>query len=194
MKKLLICCIIFWCLFELIFPCMLFAEEGDIPSDHINTLWKVAAQENVIDNLLTNMNAVPQAYSATHSQNDWVIWLKMEIAVNFGAVFYHQVFEDILAKIVGYNYGNPRIDEQYEPPENVNTSTANTITCDDDPTQADRDVLLYERVSGVFTEKAAGSLNTGTWTFSGIPAGSLYILVYDDDGAAFPTEYLTVTN
>lgn len=190
MKKILsISFLIFLVTFSL--PC--FATEGDTPTDHINTLWLISAETDVIDDLLTNMNAVPQAYAATHSQDDWVTWLKMEIAVSFSKVYYHQVFVDILAKIVGYNYGNARIDTQYESPENINSGTANTITCDEDPTGENRDVLLYKRVSGTFTEQAAGALATGTWTFSSVSAGTLYILVYDDF-ASFPTEYITVTD
>lgn len=187
MKKLIVAIV---CTFLL--TSTVFAAPGDEVSDHINDLWKIAGQANVLSDLVVNMNTVPSSYAATHSQNDWVTWLKMEIAMDFGKVFYAQVYVDIVDKIVGYNYANARIDDQYKPPQNVQVSTGE-ITCDEDPTGESRTVLLYQRVSGRYTEQSvSGSLDTGTWTFSSVPAGSNYVLAYDDAFASFPTEHITV--
>lgn len=187
MKKLLIVTIIL-----ILFTSAAFGAPDDILDDHINAIWLITAKTDMLDILLTSMNAMPQGFRSIHNQNEWAIWLKLEIAINPAKFFPPQVYTDVLNKIIGYNYETAEIADEYKAPENIQVTTGQ-ITCDEDPTGESRTVLLYKRVGLIFTEQAiTGNLDAGTWTFSSVPTGSNYVLAYSDNFQSFPTEYITV--
>lgn len=173
-------------------PFQVFADAGDTLDDMYNAMWLIAAQTNMLDNLLTNMNAMPEAYQATVSQTEWATWLKLKIQLDLTRLFPTQVYTELLNRVIGYNYGNARFADEYAPPDCTVNGT--NIECDEDPTGAARTPVLYRRVALVFTEQAvSASFSVDTWTFSSVPANSNYVIAWSDNFASLPTEYITVS-
>jgi hypothetical protein len=190
MKKLLLSLLIFSLL-----PFFTMAEPGDELSGLHKTIWLITAHSSpdILATLLTNMNSLDDSYQASNSQQEWAIWLKLYVAVEFGKIYYQQVYTDILSKIIEYNFGNAQVAPEYLPPQGC-SKVSSTITCDEDPTGEERTILLWQRLSGTFTEQSVtGILDSGTWTFSSIPIGSNYVVAYDDNFQSLPSHYFTVS-
>lgn len=179
----------------LLLSCLLatsvFAAPGDTLSDHYNAMWLIAANTGMLSTLLSNMNTMPAAYVTVHSQNEWAVWLKIQIALDFNRIFAPQVYKDILAKVVGYNYEDARFGDEYKAP--ACTVNGSNIECDEDPTGDARTPLLWRRVSGTFTEQSlTGTLDAGTWTFASVPSGNYYTVSWSDNFQSLPCEYLSI--
>ncbi len=170
-----------------------FGDAGDVVADKENATWQIAAAGGM-STITTTMNGMPTGFHASSSPNIFVNWMQITFAqsASLAKSFPDEVYYLILDKIIGYNYDNARVPDWAAPPGNTAVVTT-TITCDEDPTGANRDVLLYAWDFADFTESAVvGSLAGGTWTFSGVSAGN-YVLAYDDGFVSLPTAYLTVS-
>lgn len=169
------------------------ADPGDTINDTTNAVWLVTSKTisatPFMTFLLNKMDTMPEAFAASNTMNEFIPWMRIEIAANFTKFFPTITYQTIIGKIVGYEYNNPHILETYNSPQNEAVVTT-TITCDEDGIEViPRDVLLYKLVGGIFVEQAAGTFTT-EWTFSGLSAGS-YILVFDDL-VSLPTILLVV--
>ena len=195
MRKLMI----FLVFVSLTFTMNVFAEPGDILVDRDKAIWLIATKtsedypDGIIENLLEKMAAIPEAYTAEADQQEWANWLKFDISLAFGGkIFNRSVYAAILYAVEGYNFGDPRIADERKAPNC--TAGVGQITCDEDPTGAERPIRLWRYVSGEFMQQTLeGVLSEGTWTFSGIPGGTGNLtLAYEDAFQSFPTVFLTV--
>lgn len=172
-----------------LFVSLSFAAEGDKVPDKYNAVWQMAASG--LSTLMTKMDGLPDAYQATQSMNEWTTWIRLEYAQpgSLGKIFPLEVYSFVIGRLIGYNYGDTEIYEDYKAPSC--SGGVGEITCDED-TVSSRDVICYSWDFVDFTEFAAGSLAAGTWTFSGLAAGN-YVCTFDSTFDALPTAYLTVT-
>ncbi len=188
MKKIISLCLISC----LLWTSVAFAAAGDVVSDKYNAIWQIAASG--LTALMTKMDGLPDAYQATQSPLEWVTHMRLEYAqsASLGKIFPNDVYVFIVGRFVGYNYGSTAIDINFVAP--VCVGGTGQITCDEDNVQTPtgRDVLCYSWNFVDFTELAAGTLATGTWTFSGLSAGN-YVCTFDSTFDALPTTYITVT-
>ena len=182
--------IIRWCILSVWLGCAagVSAEQGDIVSDKYSAAWQIAASG--LSTLMTKMDGLPDAYQAVASMNEWIPWIRLEYAQpgSLNKIFPDEVYAFVMGRFVGYNYSKTAIHEDYQPPDC--TGGSGQITCDED-TVSIRPVVCYAWNFVTFTEIAAGSLNAGTWTFSGLAAG-YYVCTFDSNFDALPTQYLTV--
>lgn len=191
MKKILISLLL---ISVLLIPALSFAAPGDVVPDHQAAIWRIASHStNQLAGLLTAMNTLPEAYRANNSQSEWAVWLKIQIALDFsGKMYYGQVYTDVMDRIINYNYTGAEIAPEYAAP----TCTVNgtNIECDEDPTGAARNIVIYRYISGEFIEQnLTGTLDTGTWTFGPIASGTTNItLAYADEFASFPCVFLAI--
>ncbi len=181
--------IISLCLSLVLWSTVAFAAAGDIVPDQYNAAWQIAASG--LSTLITKMDGVPDAYQATQSMSEWATWIRLEYAQSgsLGKIFPIEVYSWLIGRFVGYNYGDTEIYEDYVAP--VCSGGSGQVTCDED-TISSRDVVCYSWNFVNYTELAAGTLATGTWTFSGLSAGN-YVCTFDSTFDALPTSYITVT-
>lgn len=167
-----------------------FASPGDKVADKYNAAWQIAASG--LTTLLSKMDGLPDAYMATQSMDEWATWMRLEYgqSTSLNKIFPVAVYSFLISRLVGYNYGDTEIHDDYKPPTNPAVDGSD-ITCDEDPTGAARTVLLYKWDYVKFEESSiSGSLSAGTWTFSSVSSGS-YVLAYSGFDA-LPTIYLTI--
>jgi hypothetical protein len=161
-------------------------------------VWQIATLVNgtfpsgIVAFLVANMDAVSVVYASSADIEEWTIWLRISLSQAFGAVMFpKEVYNEIVYSVENYEYGDPRVFAAKASP----TCTAGTqqITCDEDPTDLGRNLLLWRIVNNEYVEQdpvALGysmALDAGTWTISDVPANTDYIVSYDDDMASFPT-------
>ena len=160
-----------------------FAAPGDVVPIATNILWQCSAtlnMNNASNSLLSAMNGMSPGYASKSSMNEFAIWLKIQLAQS-GSMdneFPDVIYQTLIGKVVGYGYGTPSVGANFLPP--VCVLDGSNITCDEDPTGQSRDVLLFSWNYVDFTEASAGSLNTGTWTFTSLSSETNYVAAYDD--------------
>ena len=163
----------------------------------LNAMWQVAATLNFsgTNSLTTILTTQPDGVYALANMNDMIPWLKWELGKDGSLAkwFPNEVYQAILAGFENFAYNKTAIIASKAPPTNASGGSGQ-CTCDEDPTGAARDVICWKWNYVDFDSQAAGSLDGGTWTFSGLDAGN-YVLTYDDysTNESFPTTYLTVT-
>ena len=189
---------------------LIFADPGDVLVGRDKAIWQVATyQENdgtppdfpdgLMAYILTNMAAVPSNYAADADIQEWVGWVRIEFAQIFGVIFPKEVYNALVYAIDYYQYGTPQIAANRAAP--ACTAGAGQITCDDDPTGADRTPVLWRQVDGEFIEQDPNGvapytveLVDGTWTIATLPAIGNLIVAWDDEFQSFPTFKMTVTS
>jgi len=199
MKRLLITI----CLVSLI-GCWLFAEPGDVLIGRDKAIWQIATYteepfpDGLMAYILANMAAVPANYAADADIEEWVGWVRIEFAQIFGVIFPKEVYNALIYAIDYYQYGTPQIAAHRAAP----TCTAGVleITCEEDPTGAERTPILWRHVDGTFIEQnpaTAGytvDLAAGIWTIGPLPAVGNLLVAWDDDFQSFPTFKMTVVS
>lgn len=173
-----------------------FAAPDDVVPIQENVAFQIAATLNLNDSnniLLSAMKGMSSGYASKSSMNEFAIWLKIELAQSgsMNKEYPDTAYQAIIASIVGYNYGNPSVHEDYLPP--VCVLDGSNITCDEDPTGKSRDVLIFAWDYVDFTEGAAGSFDSG-WTFTSLSSGTNYVCAYDtwDTVKSLPTRYIQI--
>lgn len=175
------------------------AQGDTLTNMRLHAQWQIAAtlnMNNQSNDLLSIVSTQPDGVYSQADLNEIATWLKWHLGKDGSLAlwFPDQVYINIVGKIVNFPYNRAALGESFKPP-NTAVGGSGQCSCDEDsyvtPT---RDVLCFQWVGGEFIEQTAGSLATGTWTFSGLSAGS-YVLVFDDyaTNESFPTTYLTVT-
>ncbi len=168
-----------------------------LTNTRLNAVWQIAAALNMaIDNsLLAAMKTQPDGAYAQANINDFQPWLKIEMGKDGSLAkwFPNEVYASVLAKIENFVYNKTAVGDLFLPPESA-TGGSGQITCDEDAYGSSRDVKCWKWDFVDFDEMSTGSLDTGTWTFSGLAAGT-YVLSFDDYATteSFPTAFLTVT-
>jgi hypothetical protein len=173
----------------MLFTASVYAAPGDVLTDQNNAVWLIASNKigavGITDILIDRMETMPNAYQALGTMNKFITWLEVEIVYNFNKVFPAVVYQIYLGKFIGYEYDLPRLAPEFAPPTNI-VVDGTTVTCDDDPTGVARDVKLWKLLTGKFTEQAVGTLSAGTWTWTGLTAGT-YVVAYDDNFESLPS-------
>lgn len=175
------------------------AQGDKLTNLRLNAMWQIAATLNMgneNNSFLTALKTQPDGSYAEANMSEFGYWLKLELGqdASMAKRFAREVYDTVIAKIVNFAYNRAAIGDTFKPPEN-SAGGAGQCTCDDDAYgDPARSVKCFKWDFTDFTEQAAGSEAGGTWTFSGLSAGT-YVLVFDDyaTGESFPTQYLTVT-
>jgi len=175
------------------------AQNDVLTNKRLNAVWQIAAaldMENVNNDFLTVLRTQPDGAYAEADLNEARIWLKWDLGkdASLAKWFPAEVYDAVIGKIYDFPYNRTAVSDLHKPPENA-TGGSGQCTCDSDAYgDPARTPLCFKWDYTDFTEQAAGSEAGGTWTFSGLSAGT-YVIVWDDYGTTegFPSTFLTVT-
>lgn len=141
-----------------------------------------------LDTLIEKANTLDANYRAiTNPIQVLAPWLKVECISSLGAVYPDNVYNYMVSKVTGYNYGVVGVPAENEAPANPNVDQdpVYKIWCNEHATKTP---ALLELVSGVFIDtEIVPNQASGMEIFSGVSAGT-YVLAYDAD--SFCTEEL----
>lgn len=174
---------------------------GDkITNQRIAAMFHIAAELNMGDTTNTFLRTIrkqPDGIYAEANLQEMAFWLKWHLGRDnvIAKWFPLEVYNTLIGKIVDFGYNKAEVGETFLPPENA-AGGVGTLTCDSDaygdPARSPLP-FKWNETTFVWTEQAAGTEDTGTWTFN--EAAGVYVLVWDDylTNESFPTQFLTVT-